>query len=144
MQSPSKRLLVLDTWVLATVATFGNDWLKATDVLTKILKNCHSVVFDFNNEVMHEYEPYINKQKWLEKWYKEMNKQGKIKLRPDNAIALTAYVTDDDMKFVRLATSLPGPRIIISGDSDFTNLKQHPDFVSRGIQIRSLDDCDDL
>jgi hypothetical protein len=94
---------------------------------------------------MHEYEPYISRERWLGKWYKEMVKLGKIQFRPDNDVVLTAHVTDDDRKFVKLAMSLPNNRrVIVTGDSDFTRLKKHPDFVSRGIEVWDLDECSNL
>lgn len=126
------------------MATWSDDWPKAAEVLAKILDNCHSIVFDFNKKVMEEYAPYIAKEKLLQEWYKEMVKRGKIQWRPDNDVSLTVYITDDDMKFVRLAVSLPSPRIIISGDSDFTKLKHHTDFVSRGIRIMCMEECNEL
>ena len=137
---PNKLLLVLDTWVIASVAKFGPEWADSLEVLTRILNNCHSIVLDYENKVETEYRPYLDKEKFLRKWFSEMMSKGKIKLRGLTKLSLQLYITDDDKKFVELVVNTPD-HILISGDSDFVANRGHLDFTSRAIRIINVQEC---
>jgi predicted nucleic acid-binding protein len=133
-QPSAKYLLVLDTWIFATIAEKEPEAWEAIEVLAGILNKCHSIVLDYQSMVMAEYDTYFLKDKWLQDWFKLMQQKRKVLNRPMNQIALNTYVSDDDKKFLSLAISTPD-HIIISGDSDFIDKKDDPDFVSRHIKV---------
>jgi len=139
MQSFSKRLLVVDTWVFGCFSDCQHLG-QVLQLLGKILSNCHSIVLDYDEDIFEEYRRHFDKAKFLHQWYREMLSKGKITHRPMQNLPLNIYLGNGDKKLVNLAASTPD-RIVITGDSDLIDNKTHSDFVSHGIAILSLEEA---
>jgi hypothetical protein len=117
--------------------------MEAIEVLARIFTTCHSIALDFNEQLFQEYRQYFDKGKsFLYPWFEQMMSKGKIKYFPlQNLTLVNCPISNDDMKFVDLAVSLPTPRTIITGDPDFLDKKENPEFLQRSIKIVDLEEA---
>jgi len=142
--SVTKRFLVVDAWVIATAsrkALDDNVW-KAIEVLSRILHVCHKIILDpedpRNDTILDEYQRQA-KSEITKRWIITMQTRPKIAYRPRARLSLPILADPDDLKYFQVAVNSPH-KIIISEDSDISNIANHPQVIGKGLTIWTLDD----
>lgn len=142
-----KRYVVVDTWVLerASPKTMPHtddeiDLInKAVEILARIARKCHRIVLDYDGDILGEYQRH--RRGFVSRWLQMMiSRSEKINYRPRAQINLTVSFDPNDMKFLEAAIIIPCT-IIISGDSDFLNIKDNPQIRAHNIHIMDLDEA---
>ena len=143
----SKKYVVVDTWVLERAfppeAPFERNEIevtsKAAELLSRIIRVCHRVVLDYNQEILGEYSRHI--RGFVGQWLKLASRcPDKIQYRPRGQIRLNVRFDPSDYKFLEVAVNSPH-KIVISGDSDFLNIRNDPEISAHGIRIMDLDEA---
>lgn len=124
--------LVIDTWVWVKAQTAESP--EAGELLYMVLRKCeHKIVVDCEEEIINEYKKHIAGH--MAKLFQRMSQTNKILHRPKTQVNLSHF-DPSDMKFIQVALSTPD-KIVISGDSDFINLRQKL-IMDHSIELRQL------
>lgn len=142
MTLPSKRYLVLDAYVIATASAFSVKCWKAIEILCRIIEVCHRIVLDLErpdeDNIIDEYRRQATAEV-TKRWIVAMQARAdKVAYRPRASVVISALSDPDDLKYIQVAVNSPH-RIIVSEDSDLTNIANHPDITSKGIAVWDLD-----
>ncbi len=119
---------------------------KASEILCRILRNPHKLVLDCkrgNDEtILDEYQRQIKTSQLAQKWLIAMQQtKDKIEYRyRAYTIHINGLSDPDDEKYFQLAIKSPN-KIIISEDSDLTDIAEDPQVIQLGIQIWGFDIC---
>jgi len=135
--------LVVDACVLGKAAerSSNSDVWKAIEVLCRIMHVCHKIVLDpeklNEDNIIDEYRRQAISEltKW---WLITIQTREKIAFRDRAPITISVLTDPDDQKYFQVAINSPH-RVIISEDSHFTNIANHPEVTSKGISIWDLD-----
>jgi len=117
---------------------------KASQILCRILLAYHKIVLDYRQQnadsIMDEYERQVKKSQLARFWLIAMQAKAadKIAYRHRAPVHLTALSDPDDEKYFQVAVNSPH-KIIISEDSDFTNIANHVQVLNLGISIWEFD-----
>jgi predicted nucleic acid-binding protein len=144
MAVPAKKFLVVDACVIAEASKHSTDdktW-KAVDILSRILYVCHKIVLDYEDpeqdNIIDEYERQATSTV-TKSWIQAMQFRGdKIVYRGRSPLSFPALTDPHDEKYLQVAVNSPH-KIVISEDSDLTDLKNDPQLVNNGINIWSFD-----
>lgn len=116
---------------------------KAAEILARILNVCHKIVLDIgqhNTEsILDEYNRQVLSNALVQRWLIAMQtRNDKIVYRSRSATHLSVLTDPDDEKYIQVAMNSPH-KIIVSEDSDLTNIANDDEVTSKGIVIWGFD-----
>ena len=141
----NKRYLVVDANVIghASRDSLDNQSIKAHKLLASIYQDCHKIVVDYSkrnqDNIIDEYERQT-RSVFTRNWLIVMNRKNKIVQRNRALITIRACTDPDDQKYFQVAVNTTH-KIIISEDSHFTEIKEDPEVIGRGITIWEFTDA---
>jgi predicted nucleic acid-binding protein len=143
MAKINERQIVVDANVLGHTSHGAIDrqtW-KATLILCKI-EESHKIVLDIQRGdeecIFDEYRRQAKSE--LAKWWliAMQTRRGKIIYKYRALLHFTILPDPDDEKYLQVAVQSTD-KIVISEDSDLTEISNHPEITSRGISIWDFD-----
>ena len=120
--------LVVDTWVWETAQARSGTvaCFESVELLAKVCKSTsHALLGDYEDEIKSEYDAHV-RDELVKHFYVTIVFRGRFKKRGRTSITLTRHFDPDDLKFIEVAYVLPRAPVI-SGDSDFLELRNHLD-----------------
>lgn len=143
MSSKASRYLVLDAFVIGKASDRSSNpevW-KARDVLCRIKYVSHTIVLDpeKNNEdnIIDEYRRQAVSE-MTKRWLITIQTGENVVFRDRAPITISVLTDLDDQKYFQVAVNSPH-KIIISEDPHFTDIANHEEVTSKGLQIWGLD-----
>jgi predicted nucleic acid-binding protein len=113
--------LVVDTWVWEKAQR--GESLISLELLAKIYRKCeHKIIYDYDGEILDEYKNHIRELPII-RMFRLMTQTGKMMPRSKGDIEIKDF-DRSDLKFIQVAITTPNT-LIISGNSDFLELKKH-------------------
>jgi predicted nucleic acid-binding protein len=125
--------LVVDTWVWEK-AQEGDFY--SLELLAKICRKCeHKIIYDYEREILDEYEKHIEEDpsNAVHRIFKYMTQTGKIVPKSRSTVKIENF-DKSDMKFIQVA--IPSSALVISGDSDFLEIRKH--LINKKLNVKIL------
>lgn len=144
MSKVNKKFLVLDAYVIgkACEGCLSSEAWKAIDVLSRIQYVPHTIVLDFerNNEdnIIDEYKRQAITE-LTKRWVIKIQMGDNIIFRDRAPVTISVLTDPNDQKYFQVAINSPH-KLIISEDSHFSNITNHPEVTKHGIRIWALDE----
>lgn len=145
LAQPKRRLLVVDANVVghASRKSFDTQSSNAIEVLCKIYRVCHKIAVDYSqdnqNNIVNEYDRQTTTD-FTRRWLTAMNRKKKVVMKYRSHNKIQACTHQNDQKYFQVALNTT-PKIIISEDRHFTEIKDAQEVTNNGIKIWKFADA---